>query len=742
MSTTVHKHQLAGCSPTPLAHYLKALGVLRILAEQVDSNVTGWWENDSFWIESALKREQITEFFLQRYSPTALITPWNGGSGFHPKDNQAAIETIAQSTSDRYALYRFVITQCKGILKSVTEHTTKEQLLQICRNQLPDQALDWLDAAYVLTSDGPKYPPLLGTGGNDGRLEFANNFMQHLLTLIGPDGIASADSEPRLQESLFRELSNCRHRGTVGQYDPGSLGGANNGTGFDGYSTANSWDYVLMLEGALLFAAASAKKLDSSDSGLLSYPFCVRPAGVGYGSAATTDEESSRAEMWLPLWGMPTNVRTLSQLLSEGRVETGKRKARNGVDFARAIVSLGIDRGIDDFQRFGFQQRNGLAYLAVPLGRFRVKANPGVEELLAPLDTWLDRFRRAATGKSAPARAGRALRRLESSILNLCQRGDATDVQATLIALGEAEASVAISKDLRNGSMGNGLSPVPLLSIDWLLKADDDSSEFRLASALASVTHSEVGPIRRHLEPIRLDPQNLRSKFPKWSDDATDPAIIWGSGSLVKNLCNVLLRRLVDAEIGNAEDKNRLAPLRGRLSASISDISAFIDGAVDEQKLESLFKALCLLDFPSNRNELASLAKAIREKVGPSKLCKFPHAGYSLLKLCFLPFPIRDKFIALDPRIARRAASGDGHEASRLAVRRLRADGFTPAIDLVPMTGAQSERIAAALMFPIGVYTANSLASLVLRDVTNSSRSADGDTDERFELLVTEEIET
>ena len=30
--------------------------------------------------------------------------------------------------------------------------------------RFPDDALGWLDAAYVLTSGGVKYPPLLGTG--------------------------------------------------------------------------------------------------------------------------------------------------------------------------------------------------------------------------------------------------------------------------------------------------------------------------------------------------------------------------------------------------------------------------------------------------------------------------------------------------------------------------------------------------------------------------------------------------
>lgn len=706
---------LAGCSPTPLAHYLKALGILRVVSEQIDPSATGWWKNDSFWIETALNESEIIEFFLSSYCPSPIVAPWNGGSGFHPKDNRDAIETVASSSSERFALYREVIAECRNILEDINEETTKEQLLQACRNRLPDESIDWLDAAYVLTADGPKYPPLLGTGGNDGRLEFTNNFMQHLLTLFATDGTASTTAETRLRESMFRDVSSCRHRGTIGQFDPGSLGGSNNGSGFEGYSAVNSWDFVLMLEGAVMFAASSAKRLESADSGVLAYPFCVRTAGVGYGSASVSDEESSRAEMWLPLWYRPSSCKAISQLLSEGRAATQKRKARNGVDFARAVASLGIDRGIDQFQRVSFQQRNGLAYLAIPLGRFRVKANPGVEELLGPIDNWLERFRRAATGKNAPARAGRALRQLESSILELCQRGDTNSVQSTLIALGEAEASVAISKDLRNGSMGSGLSPLPLLNVDWLTKSDNGSPEYRLAAALASIHHGGVGPMRRHLEPIRIDAQNFRSAFPKWADEANDPAMVWGSGSLVKNLNNVLLRRLIDGARDEKDESNRSAPLRGYVSASLGDITAFIEGLVDEQRIESLLKAFCLIDFPKRGETLFDLNRGIHCTIGKQQYKNFPSSAYALLKLCFLPDPIDDKPVVLKPQIARRASSGDGLEATRLAARRLRSDGFHPAVDHVAISDEASRRISAALMFPIGRSNAKYLASIVMR---------------------------
>lgn len=710
---------LAGCSPTPLAHYLKALGILRLVSEQADHTATGWWSNDSFWVESNLDEAGIIEFFTNFYCPTPIVAPWNGGSGFYAKDNHVAIDAINGSSSDRFSIYRTVIRECQKILSEMGEDPEKERVLQACRNRLPDGGIDWLDAAYVLTTDGPKYPPLLGTGGNDGRLEFTNNFMQHLLTLVATDGRSLPSSERLLRECLFGDLSNCRHRGTIGQFDPGNLGGPNNGAGFDGYSTVNSWDFVLMLEGSLLFAAASAKRLESSEVGALSYPFCVRTAGIGYGSSSSSDEESSRAEMWLPLWTAPTNCKAISVLFSEGRAETRTRKARNGVDFARAVVSLGTDRGIDEFQRIGFQQRNGLAYLAIPLGRFRVKSTPGVEELLAPIDPWLERFRRAATGKNAPARAGRALRQLESAIMDLCQKADANSVQSTLVALGEVEASVAISKDLRNGNMGSGISPLPLLDIAWLLKSNDGSPEYRLAAALGSVSHGEIGPIRCHLEPIRKDTQNFRSRYPKWADEANDPALVWDSGSLVKNLNNVLLRRLMDASRGEKGAASRMAPLRGYISASLSDVTAFIDGLVDEQRIEALFKAFCLLEPPKNKEQRIEISRSVHSNVGKSQFNNFPSSAYALLKLCFLPHLLHDEQIVPTPQIARRAAGGDGLEATRLAARRLQSDGFNPAINQVAVSSSKSRRIAAALMFPIGARNAEYLASIVLRRNSN-----------------------
>jgi CRISPR-associated protein Csx17 len=700
MSHDRYTIELAGCAPIPLAHYLKALGILRLVSEQVDHQTQGWWKGDTFSLRSVLDREGLVKFFLERYEPTPIVAPWNGGSGFYASDRQEALRAISSGRARRFARYRQIIGTCHTLLTSMSldakpGENDKDELLLRCRNQFPDNALRWLDTALLLTEEGPKYPPLLGTGGNDGRLEFTNNFMQRLCELIDPDtGESVEEGQEALPEALFATVGQERNKSPIGQFDPGSTGGANAASGYAGASSINTWDYVLTLEGALAFAAAAVKKLEHVEPGVLAYPFCVHSAGVGYGSANEADVAASRNEMWFPLWDTPAYFGEVTALLAEGRVELRGRRAHNGVDFARAIASLGVDRGIRSFERYGFQQRNGLAYFAVPLGRFDVRGNPQIEELLATVHSWLHRFRRTATAKNAPARAGRALRGLEKAILELCRRGERRHVQHVLIALGQAEAAVAASRRLRDPK--SGIGPVPLLSPQWLAAANDDSAEFRLTAALASIgfDDKQIGPFRRHLEPI--DPKTWNSRWPKWSDTADDPNIVWGGGGLVRNLIAVLNRRTIEAFRHGKQpgDEVLLFPGAGRSNASLGDVATFVDGDIDDERIEALLWGLMLVDWRHK-----GVFDAIRRLRGPREPA--PDAAYALLKLCHLPDKIDGKSVPLTPSITHRAVAGDLAGATLLATRRLRGSGLSPAVEVVHGHGRRARRTVAALMFPV-----------------------------------------
>jgi len=719
---------LSGCAPVPLAHYLKALGILRLVAEQRDPDAAGCWEKDSFILHSSLDQQGLMDFLLNDYRPTPILAPWNGGSGFHPKDNSAALELIEKSQTPRLGPYREAISAARAVLQAADladkpDSSSKEALLQRCRNQLPETALEWLDAAFVLTADGAKYPPLLGTGGNDGRLEFTNNFMQRLTEVIDPStGQPRASAGPLLEAALFGAPKPLPlSRAPIGQFAPGNAGGANATTGFDAESLVNPWDFILMLEGALLFAAAAVRRLETAEPGALAYPFCVRQIGSGYASAAAGDELQSRAEMWMPLWNRPTTLGELATILSEGRAQVGYRRARNGVDFARAIVSLGVDRGLSEFQRFGFQVRNGLAYFATPLGRFAVRRNARAD-LLSEVDGWLDTLRQIAgpNAKQVPASVASALRQLEDRIFDLCQEGSPSRLQAVLIGLARAEAALAQSHSwTTNRTEGRSfpkIRPLSGLSGRWLRETYDGSVEFRLAASLASITgryKDREGrplpvPFRRHLEPVAMKGSSQRH-WTDW-DDPSSPDLVWREGEFIRALNAVLARRLTRA----VQAALPCLPDRG-LHARLADVVAFIEGDVDDSLLAELVWALALLDWPSI--SWTDDAPWYQEPFSDEEESVTPSALFSLMRLAF-PRELEAAahgVIPLTPMIHRHAAHGDGLQASQLAARRLRASEQHPALDLVPIGGSVARRCAAALLFPLAPSDFARLRKLVLK---------------------------
>ena len=409
------KLHLLGCTPTPLAHYLKALGVLRLVAEQAEPGARGGWQAEHFVLQSELTQDGLVDFLLRSYRPTPMVAPWNGGSGFFPKDNKKGIEVLATARAPRFGDLQVAIDVCRNLLAKLSlDQSPKEEIKQTLILELravaPEPLLAWLDAALLLSTDHLRFPPLLGTGGNDGRLDFTNNFMQRLVELFDPeDGAPQPGASDWLRAALFAASASGLARAAIGQFAPGAAGGPNATAGFEAESLVNPWDFVLMLEGAMLFAAAATRRLGTRGEPALSYPFTVQPTGGGSGAVALSDERPARAEIWLPLWCRPSSCPEIRALLAEGRATLGRRPARDGLDFARSVARLGIDRGVRSFQRYAFQQRAGRAYIATPLGRIAVRRNP-IADLIDQLDSadWLGRFRRFARRDGTPARPQRS----------------------------------------------------------------------------------------------------------------------------------------------------------------------------------------------------------------------------------------------------------------------------------------------------------------------------------------------
>ena len=195
MNVPFQRHLLAGCAPAPLANYLKALGILRLVGEQKDPACRGAWQDDRFILVTQLTRDEVERFFLQEYQPTAIIDPWNGGSGFFPKDNSKGIEALLGSADPRLKPIQAAIHWARQAVagwKEAPKDDAKSDFQSTCLAHLRGGAAEAMHAAVVMTPQvqqgrmGNKtaYPALLGTGWNDGRLDFANNFHQRLADLF------------------------------------------------------------------------------------------------------------------------------------------------------------------------------------------------------------------------------------------------------------------------------------------------------------------------------------------------------------------------------------------------------------------------------------------------------------------------------------------------------------------------------------------------------------------------------
>jgi CRISPR-associated protein Csx17 len=727
---------LTGCAPAPLAHYLKALGILRLVAEQADPHAAGCWRRDDFVLHTALDAESLTAFFLKRYRPTPILSPWNGGSGFYFQEeklpqrdpltgkkiktgirNQATeatktLDAIKLSLDDRFSEYREAISTTTRILSrrgltASPKDEAKAELFNELRAYWPDSAIGWIDTLAILLPNRdsgtlkPTYTSLLGSGGNEGNGDFSSNFMQRLReALLDETPESVLRSRNWLHLALFGGGSpQLRKAALAGQYFPGSAGGVNSTAGFKGTSSINPWDYILLIEGSLLFASGAARKLGDSADAAASSPFCVKTSGIGYSSATLADQfadKSHTEELWAPLWPQPATFSELKLVFGEGRAHVSSVPATTGVDFARAVVSLGVDRGISSFQRYGFFARNGDLSFATPLEKLDVRSNSGAN-LLTEIDSWLRDLRIHGADKKAPASVRRAWRELDSTILKICRDENAQNFLLLVGAIGRTERSVSKSFRWATGKDRSPVSarirPLPQLSPEWFLQLRSTGSpEARLAAALASI-HS--GALRAHLEPVE-QPRG----FWEWSVTPGND-VCWTEGGLQTVLLDILTRRLSAPEKAPSLHHDHAA-----FYASLDDIEAFIRGELDDDLIADLWWALSALDW---RN--------VRATDRPFSDTP-PSALFSLLRLCFpQPGELRHGSTTVPPvpAILAKARAGLSVEASKLAVRRLRASGFRPRLDSIEFGPAVTTRTAAALLFPLHPDDFSRLQASILR---------------------------
>ncbi len=753
---------LYGCRSKPLSGCLKSIGVFRIVATQADPAAAGFWRDGHFVLDSSLDIEGLLDFLCNRYRPTPVINPWNGGSGFWPNDNKVGMNRILDCDDTRFAPYAEAIRTVRALpffecglnsvkdllsaarredfsgksntelvrladeieriasklpipISNITEQAiedfsesfsadhikvisslkkefsklrnklleayrsaNKDAFLLACRASLPEEALPWLDAAIAITGDGtPVYNPVLGSGGNDGRNDFSKNFMEAVTDLLLE---ATEDSRTLLCGSLLQTSVTGFTQGNIGHFDPGRAGGYNQGQGpgTDSGLRPSAWDFVLTLEGATLLASSISKRSATGTRGNATLPFTVALSAHGFTSAQSS--EKGKSELWFPIWENPATLDEIAYLFAEGRGNLGRRTAKNGLEFCRAVGLLGVERGIVSFVRYAFiQERRGKSSVAMPVGEHGVRFVPELA-LLGEFDTIRNSWRTAVSGiRSLKGR----LEDVDKELFSCVSSPSADSFTRVIRAFGRMNLALSkINKQAKEfPRFRNPLSP------DWL-KACRQSPELRMAAAISTI-YGKSDTVRRNL---------LCVKAGEWDSRASD----WRGPDLISRMCSVLGRRLVDAE---AQREDTL-PFQSRLYAYPEDAALLIHGGLNCDLMEELLFGFCFVDWKRLSEDLFQGEERPRIPIPRS---------YALLKLCFTPRLFQ--ITACNPReLSNLLAAGRTRDALRRAHKGLSVRGWTP-FDIDFTSSESGKQILAALLVP--VRSTGDLKRMVIKETRN-----------------------
>lgn len=671
---------LHGCRTQPLLSYLKALGVLRLVGLQSDPEARlAWAPAGHARLATRLDEDGLTAFFMDDYAPTPITSPWNGGSGYYPGDNTDALRAIEAGQSPRLASMRETIAAARALVARLPEPAApkgdaKENLLRQWRAEAPDAALEWLDAATVLTDAGVSMNPLLGTGGNDGRLEFSNNYMARLGECLpgrdtAPPDVALERSRGLLRRALTDSGDAPYGTSKVGMFAPALSGMPNSWSTSDpatDSSLLNPWDFVLMLEGSVLFAGSVGRRLSAQEA---LFPFTVTAGGVERAGRSMADE-GARGETWLPVWRQPARLASVARLLAEGRAQDGRSQARSGRAMGRATTTLGVERGIEEFQRVVYAERFGRNYVAVPVDRVRVRASRAVE-LQRSTDAWVWQTRRLPGSAIASA----------SRRLDIAAHATIADelgaFERWLLALSHLELAVA---RLAAAGAETRVNPLQNLSGD-IVSQLDDTPEVRLATALAralagSEKRTAVPAVRVALEPLRPD---SRGRL-EWHGRKG-----MGAAGLRAPLSTLIEMAQITTGAGTTG------------FARLTDVAAFLEGRLDDERILALTFALSLCKLADSRG-------AGGAQTHSKGLDRVYAATYLATRTVETDAANGRKLAAQKtPEIIPALAAGSVSHAVGLALTRLRADGLRPypALRECRRSPESARRIAAALAIPL-----------------------------------------
>ncbi len=412
----------------------------------------------------------------------------------------------------------------------------------------------------------------------------------------------------------------------------------------------------------------------------------------------------------MPLWSGRASWPEVKKLFDEGRMFSSGARATNSVQAAIGLSSMGAARGVAEFERFGFVERNGQANLAVPLGRWRVRAS-GSARIVQSFEEWVGRLRRASEKPGSPAGIERCVRRVEATMMKALRLVGASPVTRLLVDLAEAEDALLRSSRWANE---HRLQPLPTLDAEPLVQLIGQSDwQTRVAAALSAYS-SDIAFEDKKVAPVSIRWNCLPLERPHKPEDharfieradsfASTPREVWGS-TLIDSLCAVIDRRLTE---GSRSGALVFAP--SRITVSESDLAQFLADSSQDRDLQRLVRGFMCVNW----------TRALQPDLEPTLHAPALWAAFRLTYPTSHSKGQEAEQHREDPRPVRLLLRGQGERAFNATVHRLRASGVQLAIDplrhRITLGRTEARRLAASLLMAVDATTLTTLANLVVR---------------------------
>jgi CRISPR-associated protein Csx17 len=592
---------LPGCRHDILGHYLKAIGLLRVLAKCADDDhrdpdAEGWWNTNKacFCLCSAKypTREKLVEFFEKHYQPSSIFA-----------DLSSKGASVKRSTN--FSLTDYLVDAASKVGGAVPDEASAGEALAAYRDAQKSVHAELVDSIsaprFVSGSDNPLF---LSKGRTSGKGHIWSSFGEYVDAF---EKLRKQKSKKSLHAlitaAIDAESSTGRAaKGKGTPFFPDAIKAYNIGSGWvtENYPF-NALDYVLAVEGGFAMRGSVGRALAANSKRFAAFPF-VFDAGEEMVDDANEVKGTSSA-LWFPLWDRPVTFAELASFITDAQARLPGKDARFSAEFMRALHSQGVDAGFRGWQEFRFKMKISRVPWATTgdyvESSFRDDATR-LNRALHPLDEagFLEQFAwdPARRSKRSPHRT---LEELNATVETATRETTPHHCLDLLCVVFRACRQMAISESFRDmlpGKRARFFRPLPMDEWNVLLAGLEHQPEFRIARAVASTVggmkqpdgrFSEVLPMLGSLLPLTLGPGGW---YLPTKGDRSHQAV-WTGTDVCHDLAAVLSRRYLDSL---TDERPALVSCFG---APLGDVLAFLRGDLDAHLIAHWIEALSLIGW-------------------------------------------------------------------------------------------------------------------------------------------------